>query len=96
MLDLPTAMRVTENCIRATVNLFPPSEFPINPEDRLLKLGIDNERIDLLKTNIAGSPHFGLPSLTPKRKIDLQVLAINEGSTVSDVFIIVQGNTILA
>lgn len=96
MLDLPSAMRVTENCIRATIDLFSPSEFPINPEDSLLKLGKDNERIDLLKENIAGNPQFGLPSLTSRRKVDLQALDINKGATVPDVFIIVQGSAVLA
>jgi hypothetical protein len=96
MLDMARAMRVTENCIRATAGLFPPSSFPIDPEDQLLRLGIDNVRIDLLKANIAGNTQFGLPSLTPPRKIDIAVLDIDESSTVSDVFTIVRQNTVLA
>jgi hypothetical protein len=96
MLDMARAMGVTENCIRATAGLFPPSSFPINPEDQLLRLGIDNVRIDLLKANIAGNTQFGLPSLTPPRKIALDVMDIDEGSTVSDVFSIVRQNTVLA
>ena len=96
MLDMPRAMRITENCIRATAGLFPPSSFPIAPEDQLLRLGIDNTRIDLLKANIAGNTQFGLPSLTPPRKIDLAVVGIDESSTVSDVFTIICKNTVLA
>lgn len=96
MLDLPRAMKVTENCVRATAHLFPPASFPIIPSDPLLRLGIDNMRIDLLKSNIAGSPQFGLPSLTPPRKIDVGVLGIDETSTVSDVFQLIAGNAVLA
>lgn len=96
MLDMPRALRVTENCIRATANLFPPAKFPFDLEDILLKLGIDNVRIDLLKKNIAGNPQFGLPSLVPPRKIDVAVLTISEGSTVGDVFTIVRQNAVLA
>lgn len=96
MLDMPRAMRVTENCIRVTAGLFPPSSFPIGPGDQLIKLGIDNTRIDLLKANITGNPQFGLPSLTPPRKIDANALDIDEGSTVSAVFVIISQNTVLA
>lgn len=96
MLDMPRAMQITENCIRATANLFPPSSFPIGPEDTLLTLGIDATRIDLLKANVTGNPQFGLPSLTPPRKIEVNVLDIGENSTVSDVFLIISQNTVLA
>ena len=96
MLDLSRAMQVTENCIRATANLFPAAKFPFGPEAVLLKLGIDNVRIDLLKKNIAGSPMFGLPSLTPPRKIDIAVITIDETSTVFDVLTVVANNTVLA
>lgn len=96
MLDMPRALRVTENCIRATANLFPPADFPFGLEDVLLRIGINTTRIDLLKRNIAGNPQFGLPSLTPPRKIDLEVLTISEGSTVLDVFTIVRNNAVLA
>jgi hypothetical protein len=96
MLDLPRAMQVTVNCVRVTANLFPPGSFPIKPQDPLLRLGIDNTRIDLLRANIGGSPQFGLPSLMPPRKIDTGVLDIDETSTVSDVFVLVSQNTVLA
>jgi hypothetical protein len=96
MIDLARAMKVTENSIRATANLFPPASFPISPGDPLLRLGIDNVRIDLLKSNIAGSPQFGLPSLTPPRKINIGVLAVDETSTVSDVFQLIAANAVLA
>ena len=96
MLDMARAMSVTENCIRATADLFPPADYPIDSEDALLKLGIDNNRIDLLKKNIAGSPRFGLPSLVPKRKIDIAVLDFDETATVFDVFTIIRRNTVLA
>ena len=96
MLDMARAMRVTENCIRVTAGLFPPSSFPIGPEDQLLRLGIDNVRIDLLKANIAGNTQFGLPSLTPPRKINIAVLDIDESSTVTNVFTIIRQNTVLA
>ena len=96
MLDMPRAMSVTENCIRATAGLFPPSSFPIDVEDELLKLGIDDTRIDLLKSNIAGNTQFGLPSLTPPRAIDLAVLDIDESATVSDVFTVIRQNAVLA
>ena len=94
MLDMPSAMRVTEGCIRATASLS--SDSPIAPEDVLLRLGIDNTRIDRLKTNIAGDPLVGLPSLVPPRRIDLAVLQINEGSTVDAVFTIIWRNAVLA
>jgi hypothetical protein len=90
------AMWVTENCIRDTVNLFPAEDFPFGTEDSLLRLGIDNMRIDLLKKKIAGDTRFGLPSLTPKRKIDLTVLTIDETSAVVDVFTIIRKNAVLA
>ena len=96
MLDMPRAMRVTENSIRVTAGLFPPSSFPMAPDDQLLRLGIDNIRIDLLRANIGGNTQFGLPSLTPPRKIDLQTLDIDESSTVSEVFTIVRQNSVLA
>ena len=96
MLDMPRAMSVTEDCIRATAGLFPPSSFPIDVDDVLLKLGVDNSRIELLKSNIAGNTQFGLPSLTPPRTIDLAVLDIDESASVSDVFTIIRQNTVLA
>jgi hypothetical protein len=96
MLDLARAMRVTEDCIRLTAKLFPPSDFPFGPGAVLLQIGIDNERIDLLKKNIAGSPEHGLPSLTPKRKIDLALIQVDETSTVFDVFTAVADNAVLA
>jgi hypothetical protein len=95
MLDMPRALRVTENCIRVTAGLFPPSNFPFGLEDVLLRLGIDNVRIDLLKKNIAGNTQFGLASLTPPRKINLAFLTIDETSTVADVFNIVRQNAVL-
>ena len=64
MLDMPTAMKVTMNCIRKVAGLFPPDDFPIQPTDSLLRLGIDDSRIDLLKKRIGGDSQFGLPSLT--------------------------------
>ena len=96
MLDLARAMRVTENCIRVTANLFPPVQFPIAPEDTLLRLGIDDVRADILKTHITGNTQFGLPSLTPPRKINPNFLGIGENSTVTDVFIAISQNTVLA
>lgn len=96
MLDLPRAMRVTENSIRVTAGLFPAADFPIAPDHALLRLGIDDVRIDLLKRNIAGNTMFGLASLTPKRTIDITLLTINENSTVFDVFVLVADNTVLA
>jgi len=96
MIDMLRAMKVTENCIRKTAKLFPPADFPIDPEDVLLKLGIDDTRVDVLKKNIAGDKQFGLPSLVPKRKIDLNVLDFDESATVSDVFTIVRKNAVLA
>lgn len=96
MLDLPRAMRVTENSIRVTANLFPAADFPIAPEHTLLRLGIDDSRIDLLKRNIAGNTMFGLASLTPKRTIDIALLTIDETSTVFDVFSLVANNAVLA
>jgi hypothetical protein len=96
MLDMARAMQVTENCIRETANLFPPSEFPIQMEDSLLKLRIDKNRIELLKTNIAGNSRVGLPSLTPPRKINPAVLKFKESSTLADVFTIVRNNAVLA
>lgn len=96
MLDLARAMNVTENCIRLTADLFPPADFQFGPETILLKLGIDDTRIDLLKKNIAGSPKFGLPSLTPKRKIDTALIQVDETSTVFDVFMAVANNAVLA
>ena len=96
MLDLARAMRVTENCIRVTADLFPPVRFPIAPEDTLLRLGIDDLRVDLLKTHITGNTQFGLPSLTPPRAINPNFLGIGENSTVTDVFIVITQNAILA
>jgi hypothetical protein len=96
MLDMPTALRVTLNCIRKVAGLFPESDFPIDPKDTLLKLGIDDARVDLLKKRIAGDSQFGLPSLTPKRKINVALLQFDESSTVFDVFSAVSGNAVLA
>ncbi len=96
MLDMPTAMRVTMNCIRKVAGMFPESDFPIDPKDTLVKLGIDNTRVDVLKKRIAGDSQFGLPSLVPKRKIDVALLQFDESSTVFDVFSSVWGNTVLA
>lgn len=96
MLDLARAMRVTENCIRATGNLFPPANFPMAPDDSLLTLGIDDTRVDLLKAHITTDAQFGLPSLTPPRAINPKVLDIGETSTVTDVFVIISQNAVLA
>ena len=96
MLDLARAMRVTENCIRVTAKLFPPAQFPVAPEDPLLKLGISDTTIDLLKAHITGNVQFGLPSLTPPRTINPQFLGIDETSTVTDVFVIISQNAVLA
>ena len=97
MLDMATAARITENGIRVTADLFPPEDFPMQGEDTLINLNIDNTRIDLLKKNIAGDPKFGLPSLVPKRKIDVRLFDdLSETSTVFDVFNIVRNNTVLA
>lgn len=96
MIDMPTAARVTVNCIRLTADLFPPEDFPVDSKSTLISLGIDNTRIDLLRKHIAGSPKFGLPSLVPKRKIDIEFLDISETSTVFDVFDIVRKDTVLA
>ena len=98
MLDMPTAARVTENCIRFTAKskLFPPEDFPILGDDTLLSLGIDNTRIALLKKNIIGNSQFGLASLVPKRTIDGSLLQISEESTFFDVFNIVRKDTVLA
>lgn len=96
MLDMPRAMQVTLDCIRATVNLYPPADFPINPEDTLVRLGIDDTRIDSLIAKIAGDPKRGLPSLIPKRKIDPNLLDIDESSRVVDVFSRVWQNAVLA
>jgi hypothetical protein len=89
-------MRVTENSIRVTAKLFPAADNPIAPENNLLRLGIDDSRIDLLKRNIVGHPMFGLASLTPKRTIDIALLTIDETSTVFDVFVVVANNAVLA
>lgn len=96
MLDLARAMRVTENCIRVTANLFPPMQFPISPDDPILRFGIDNTRVDLLKAHITGNPQFGLPSLTPPRRINPSFLGISENSTVTDIFSIISQNAVLA
>jgi hypothetical protein len=96
MLDMPTAMRVTMNCIRKVAGMFPESDFPIAAEDTLVKLGIDDTRVVVLKSRIAGDTQFGLPSLTPKRKIDVALLQFDESSTVFDVFDAVSGNAVLA
>ena len=36
MLDMPTAMKVTLNCIRKVAGLFPEADFPISPGDTLI------------------------------------------------------------
>ena len=96
MLDLPTAMKVTLNCVRKVAGLFPEADFPIKPADTLIKLGIDDTRVDLLKKRIAGDSQFGLPSLTPKWKVDVVLLQFDESSTVFDVFSVVSGNAVPA
>jgi hypothetical protein len=94
MLDLEIAMKVTADCIRLTAGL-PPSS-PVAPEVTLLRLGIDNLRVDVLKRNIAGDARVGLPGLNPPRRINVELLAIDEGSTVDDVLTIVARNAVIA
>ena len=96
MLDMPTAMQVTEACIRDEAKLYPATDYPLQPDDQLLRIGIDDTRIDRLKARIAGDKTHGLPSLTPKRKIDLALLDFDESSTIVDVFSKVWRNTVLA
>jgi hypothetical protein len=96
MLDMPTAMRVTVNCIRDQAGLWPAAEFPMQPDDTLLRLGIDDTRVDQLKVRIAQDKRSGLPSLTPPRKIDVNRLDVDETATVVDVFSKVWRNAVLA
>ena len=93
MLDMDSALQVTEACIRSTAGLS--SDTPIPSELSLLRVGIDNNRIDLLKTKIATNKEIGLPSLDPPRKINLAVLNIDESSTVDDVFEILVDNAFI-
>jgi len=62
----------------------------------LLSLGIDDTKVDLLKATSTGDAQFGLPSLTPPRKINPEFLDIGETSTVTDVFVIISQNAVLA
>ena len=96
MLDMPDAMYVTLNCIRKVAGLFPPADFPNSQTDTLLRLGIDDGRAEILKKRIASDTQFGLPSLVPKRKIDVNLMTFDSSSTVADVFTAVWTNAVLA
>jgi hypothetical protein len=93
MLDIENAIKVTEGCIRKTADLS--SETPIPAERSLLRVGVDNNRIDALKTKIAENEDVGLRSLVPPRNIDLGVLEIDESSTVDDVVTILVDNAFI-
>lgn len=93
MLSMPTAARVTENCIRETGDLFPAEDHPIDGEDTLVSLNISKNELDLFKRNIAGHKKFGLASLVPKWEINLKLFDnISETSTFFQVFNIVRKN----
>ena len=66
MLDELTASKVAEKSIIRTGSTSRPVDF----EETLLRLGIDKNRIDLLKTNISDE----LSKLNPKFKIDFKFL----------------------
>ncbi len=94
MLDMPTAMRVTDKCVRKVAKLFPPKQ--IDPNSDLLSIGINNTRIDLLKKTIATDKNIGLPSLQPPFKIDQNLLTMDETSTFFDVFTMILNNAVRA
>lgn len=95
MLDMTRAMQITIECIRKVGKLFPAADHPIDLQDVLINLNIDNILANRLVRTIATDKKVGLPSLVPKRKIDPNVFAIDENSTVSDVFLTVYRNAIL-
>ncbi|MDQ3749886.1 MAG: hypothetical protein M3367_12890 [Acidobacteriota bacterium] len=90
MDDMVQAMQVTQDCIRKVGN-----DNPMEPDDDLLSLGIDNDLIDRLVNTIATDDEIGLPSLRPKHKINQNIFGISEDSTVDDVFTIVFENGVL-
>ena len=51
---------------------------------------------EILKKRIASDTQFGLPSLAPKRKIDVNLMTFDSSSTVADVFTAVWTNAVLA
>jgi hypothetical protein len=87
MENLLDAMKVTVDSIADIGN-----GDPVKPKKRLLIFGIDNALIPSLKNTIATDRKIGLPSLTPAYKIDVNLLTINENSTVNDVFLKVFNN----
>ena len=95
MLKMSRAMRVTEDCIREVGKLFPAADNPIDPEDDLISLKIDNALISRLISKIATDKKFGLESLVPKYKINQNIFAIDEDSTVYEVARTVYRNAVL-
>jgi hypothetical protein len=87
MIDMETAMTVTENCIKKVGR-----DEPIKPDDDLFSHGIDNELIDRLVNAIATDDNVGLPSLIPRHKINQNIFKINENSTVDEVATVVFDN----
>jgi hypothetical protein len=91
MLDMIIAATVTQNCIRKVGR-----NKPMNPDDDLLSLGIDDGLIDRLVNAIATDDQRGLPGLLPKFQIDQNVFDISEDSTVDEVSTIVSSNAVPA
>lgn len=94
MLDLELAMQVTLNCIRDETGLG--EDDPIEAEDNLLRLGIDDTRMDQFKNRIANDGTRGLPSLNPPFLIDVGLLDFDETATVADVSSKVARDAVLA
>lgn len=91
MLSKVKAMEVTSNCIKVVGG-----SFPSGPDDDLISLSIDNSLIDRLVNKIGNDNRVGLPSLNPKFKIDENIFAIDETSTVRDVATTVFQNAVPA
>jgi hypothetical protein len=90
MLDVETAMQVTVNCIRDETSLG--ENVSIEAEETLLRLGIDDTRMDQFKNRIANA----LPILNPPFQINVVLLDIDENSTVAEVSDKVSRNAVLA
>lgn len=91
MEDFGQAMTVTQNCAKKVGR-----DEPMEPDDDLFNHGIDDELIDRFVNAIATDRSVGLPSLTPKFKIDQNLVNISQDSTINEVALIIFDNAVLA
>jgi hypothetical protein len=91
-ITMVNALRVTHASIRFVGNIKPAFQF--TGEESLKSLGFDGAMVKDLKEVVKDSKSVGLPSLTPRFTININLLNISTSSTVNGVFLKVNDNAI--